>query len=186
MPSATRPQRPARWLRRRLADRLDRQLLDLAAKAVALDARRAGVDHVADARHRQRGLGDVGGEHDAARAVRREHLVLLLLAAGARTAAGSRRRADGACAAARRRRGSRARRAGRRARRREPPARPSPRQSSSTASTIASFESWSRLSSNGRQRISTGYRRPETWITGAGPAAPRSGWRSARHRSSPR
>ena len=63
-----------------LADRLDRQLLDLAAKAVALDARRAGVDDVADARHRQRCFGDVGGQHDAARAVRCEDLVLLLLA----------------------------------------------------------------------------------------------------------
>jgi hypothetical protein len=31
-----------------------------------------------------------------------------------------------------------------------------PRQSSSTASQIASPRSWSRLSSNGRQRISTG------------------------------
>ena len=66
-------------VRRRLADRLDRQLLDLAAKAVALDPRRAGVDDEADARHGERGLGDVGGEDDAARAVRREHLVLLLL-----------------------------------------------------------------------------------------------------------
>ena len=67
-------------VRRRLAHRLDRQLLDLAAKAVALDPRRAGVDDVADAGHGERGLGDVGGEHDPARAVRREHLVLLLLA----------------------------------------------------------------------------------------------------------
>src|SRR6185369_2844485 len=66
--------------RRRLTDRLDRQLLDLAAKAVALDPRRAGVDDVADAGHRERGLGDVGGEHDPAGAVRREDLVLLLLA----------------------------------------------------------------------------------------------------------
>ena len=49
MPSATRPQRPARWLRRRLRDRLDVQQLDLVAVAVALDAREAGVDHVADA-----------------------------------------------------------------------------------------------------------------------------------------
>ena len=37
----------------RLADRLDHQLLDLAAQAVALDPRRACVNHVADARHRQ-------------------------------------------------------------------------------------------------------------------------------------
>jgi hypothetical protein len=62
---------------RRLADGLDQQLLHLAAEAVALDARRAGVDDVADARHRQRGFGHVGGQHDAALAVRLEDAVLL-------------------------------------------------------------------------------------------------------------
>ena len=44
---------------------------------------------------------------------------------------------------------------------------------SSTASPIASFSPYSRLSSNGRQRCSTGYRRPDTVMTGAGP------WRDA-------
>jgi hypothetical protein len=44
-----------------------------------LIARGAGVDDEADAGHRERRLGDVGREHDPARAVRREHLVLLLL-----------------------------------------------------------------------------------------------------------
>jgi hypothetical protein len=51
-------------VRRRLADRLDVEALDLGARAVAADARGAGVDDVADARHGQRGLGDVGRDHD--------------------------------------------------------------------------------------------------------------------------
>ncbi len=50
---------------RSLRDRLDRQTLHLQPMAVARDARRTGVDDVPDARHRQRGLGDVGGEDDA-------------------------------------------------------------------------------------------------------------------------
>ena len=70
---------PCPLVRRRLADRLDEQLLDLVAVAVALDPRRAGIDHVADAGNRQRGLRHVRRQHDAARAVRFEHAVLLLL-----------------------------------------------------------------------------------------------------------
>ena len=62
---------------RRLADRLDRQPLHLGAMAVPGDPRRPRVDHVPDARHGQRGLGDVGGQHDAPSAVRREDLVLV-------------------------------------------------------------------------------------------------------------
>jgi len=62
---------------RGLADRLDQQLFHLLAEAVALDAGRAGVDDEADAGHRQRGLGHVGREHDAALAVRLEDAVLL-------------------------------------------------------------------------------------------------------------
>ena len=102
---------------RGLADRLDQQLLDLAAEAVALDARRAGVDHVADARHRQRGLGHVGGQHDAPAGVAVEDAVLLGLRQPreqrqhlgvAQSPAG----APGACAGGRPPRGSRARRAG--------------------------------------------------------------------------
>ncbi len=53
-------------LRRRLRDRLDRQPLDLAAVAVARDARRAGVDDVPDAGHGQARLRDVGREDDPA------------------------------------------------------------------------------------------------------------------------
>ena len=106
---------------RGLADRLDLQLLDLVAVAVALDARQAGVDHVADARHRERGLGDVGRQHDAACRCRLEHAVLLGLrqAREQRQDLGCAGRVS-ACAGARRPRGSRARRAGTPARRRRP------------------------------------------------------------------
>ena len=62
---------------RRLRDRLDRQPLDLQAGRVAADARRARVHDVADPGHGERGLGDVGGEHDAAAGVGREDAVLL-------------------------------------------------------------------------------------------------------------
>ena len=62
---------------RGLRDRLDRQPLHLQSLAVAGDARGARVDDVADARHGQRGLGDVGGQHDAPAAVRGEDPVLL-------------------------------------------------------------------------------------------------------------
>ena len=60
-----------------LADRLDHQLLNLAAQAVALDPRRACVDHIPNAGHRQRGFGHVGGQHDAAAIGRLKNLVLL-------------------------------------------------------------------------------------------------------------
>ena len=76
MPSATRPQRPLRWSAEAWRDRLDRQPLDLQPRAVAADAGRAGVDHVADAGHGQRRLGDVGGEHDAPARVRLPHALL--------------------------------------------------------------------------------------------------------------
>ena len=60
--------------------------------------------------------------------------------------------ADGACAGARRRRGSRARRAGRRARRRSRPRRAAPELVDARRRSRRS-RSWSRLSSNGRQRM---------------------------------
>jgi hypothetical protein len=61
-----RPGRSARALvGRRLRDLLDLQLLDLVAVRIALDARQPGIDDVADARHGQRGFGDVGRQHDA-------------------------------------------------------------------------------------------------------------------------
>ena len=53
-----------------LRNLLDLQLLDLVAVRVALDPRQAGVDDVADARHGERGFGDVGGQHDAPLAAR--------------------------------------------------------------------------------------------------------------------
>ncbi|MCW0413457.1 hypothetical protein NB709_003333 [Xanthomonas sacchari] len=60
-----------------LRDRLDVQAVELLPRAVALDPGIAGIDHVADARHRQRGLGDVGGEHQAPPLTRVEHPVLV-------------------------------------------------------------------------------------------------------------
>ncbi len=60
-----------------LRDRLDRQALDLQARAVAADARGPRVDHGADAGDGQRGLGDVGGEHHAGSAGRLEDALLL-------------------------------------------------------------------------------------------------------------
>ena len=65
-------------VRRGLRDRLDLQLLDLVAIGIALDARQPGVDDVTDARHRERSLGDVRRQHDAAAGDRgTEDLVLL-------------------------------------------------------------------------------------------------------------
>ena len=106
-----------------LRDRLDRQPLHLGPGAVAGDPRGAGIDHVPDAGHGQRGLGDVGGQHDPPAGVRREHLVLL-----GRRQPGVQRQHLGAVrqragAAPPRCRGSRARRTGRPARRRAPPGR---------------------------------------------------------------
>ncbi len=63
---------------RRLADRLDGQPLHLAAGRIPTDPGQAGVDDVADARHRQRRLGDVGGQHDPPLLRRLEHPHLLL------------------------------------------------------------------------------------------------------------
>ncbi|MDR9177887.1 hypothetical protein FEP12_05599 [Burkholderia multivorans] len=64
-------------VRGRLRDRLDLQLLDLVPVRIALHAREARVDDVADAGHRQRGLRDVRREDDPARVRRLEHLVLI-------------------------------------------------------------------------------------------------------------
>ena len=72
--AATRP-----LVGRGLADRLDRQPLDLGPHGVAADARDTGVHDVPDAGDGQRRLGDVGGEHHPAhrRGVAGEHLVLV-------------------------------------------------------------------------------------------------------------
>ena len=72
-PAAARP-----LLRRGLADPLDLELLDLAAVAVPLDPREAGVDDEADAGHRERGLRHVRRQHDAAPGVSLEDALLLL------------------------------------------------------------------------------------------------------------
>src|SRR3546814_1477451 len=60
-----------------LADRLDVQAVELETRAVALHARQSRVDDIVDARHRQRGLGDVGRQHDAPLRTRVEHPVLV-------------------------------------------------------------------------------------------------------------
>ncbi len=77
MPSAVAAAAALALVGRGLRDRLDRQPLHLQPRAVAADARRAGIDHRADARDGQRGLGDVRGEHDAPAAVRAEDALLL-------------------------------------------------------------------------------------------------------------
>ena len=71
---------PGALVGRRLADGLDQQLLHLATQTVALDARRACVNDVSDARNGKRGLGHVGGQHDAPPGVAVEDAVLLGLA----------------------------------------------------------------------------------------------------------
>ena len=60
-------------------DFFNRQPLQLAAMRIAADAGVACIDHGADARHGQRRLRHIGGQHDAARAGRPEHLFLLRL-----------------------------------------------------------------------------------------------------------
>ena len=60
-----------------LRDRLDRQPLHLQPAGVAGDPGGARVHHVLDARHGQRGLRDVGGQHHPAVGVRGEDPVLL-------------------------------------------------------------------------------------------------------------
>ena len=73
-----RPPAPALALiRRGLGDRLDGQPLHLGSVAVPGDPRGARVDHVPDARHGQRGLRDVGGQHHAWPLMRLEDAVLL-------------------------------------------------------------------------------------------------------------
>src|SRR4051794_28378836 len=61
---------------RRLRDRLHAQELHLLAVAVALDAREARIDHVAHARHGERGLGHVSGEDDAPCTGRMKYAIL--------------------------------------------------------------------------------------------------------------
>ena len=60
-----------------LADRLDRQTLDLCGLRIPGDTGGTGVHHVADAGHGQRGLSHIGGDDDALVKVRFEHLVLV-------------------------------------------------------------------------------------------------------------
>src|SRR5204862_2726623 len=61
----------------RPGDRLDAQHLHLVAIAVSLYPGKTGIDDVPDARHRERGFRDVGGEYDAALASGPEYAVLI-------------------------------------------------------------------------------------------------------------
>ena len=65
-------------VRARLADRLDRQTLHLRRLRIAGDTRRARIDHISDARHRQRRFGDIRGDHNTLMRMRFEHLMLFL------------------------------------------------------------------------------------------------------------
>ena len=132
---------PGALVGRRLRDLLDLQQRRLVAHRVALDARKSAVDHVPNARHRQRRLGDVRREHDPSAPRRRENALLLFhgepRVERQQLELHSRRDAARASAAARRRsRGSHARRAGTRA------CRPgAARHKSSTAPAMASSSS---------------------------------------------
>jgi hypothetical protein len=74
---------------RSLRDRLDRQAQYPRMGGIARDSGQARVDHEPDARHGQRSLGHVGGQHDAPSAPGLEDTILARLA-DAHTAAGSR------------------------------------------------------------------------------------------------
>ena len=63
---------------RRLGDLLDLQLLDLVAVGIALDPRQPRIDNETDARHGQRGFGNVGRQHNSAPGMRLEDSRLLL------------------------------------------------------------------------------------------------------------
>ena len=64
-------------VRRGLGDRLDRQSLHLGPGRVPRDPGGAGVDHVPDAGHGERGLRDVGGQYDPPAGVGCEDPLLL-------------------------------------------------------------------------------------------------------------
>ena len=63
--------------RRCLRDRFDREALHLRSPGVAADAGGARVDHRANPRYRDRGLRDIGGQHDPSTGMRSEHALLL-------------------------------------------------------------------------------------------------------------
>ena len=60
-----------------LADRFDVQAIELLPRTVALDPRQPRVHHVMDARHGERGLGHVGGQHDPSLRARVEDAILV-------------------------------------------------------------------------------------------------------------
>ena len=74
------PTAPGALVGRTLADGLDQQLLNLASEAVALHARGAGINDVANARYGERSFGHVGGQHDSPPSMTVKNAVLLCLA----------------------------------------------------------------------------------------------------------
>ncbi len=76
------------------ADRLDRQALHLSPVGIAGNTSQTRVDDVADARHRQRRLGHVRGQDDAAQAVRLRRRDAARRRSDASTGAGPRWRPD--------------------------------------------------------------------------------------------
>ena len=60
-----------------LGNRFDGQALNLGPIAIAADTGGAAVDHIANARHRQRGFSHVGCQHHATPRVRLENALLL-------------------------------------------------------------------------------------------------------------
>ena len=171
---------------RGLADRLDQQLLDLAAVAVALDAGRAGC--------RSRS----GCRAPSARSRRRWWRARCARPCGCRTR-GPARPATGARTAAAPRRARAAVRqvlaqvVGRLAdlalagqEHEDVAAAAAPQLVDRVGDRVVQSSTASRDSSNGRQRCSTGYMRPDTLDHRRRPAPTRSAARSARRRSSPR
>ena len=76
-PGASRPARPARWSAAARRDADSGQPGQAGRRVEARRAAPAAVDHDADARDGQRGLGDGGGQHDAACVGRAQRAVLL-------------------------------------------------------------------------------------------------------------
>ena len=60
-----------------LGDQLHGQTLRARARRITAQPRQPGVDHILDARQRERSLGNVGGQNHAARAARTEDALLL-------------------------------------------------------------------------------------------------------------
>ena len=93
IPSATRPQRPLRRSVLACEMRLMGNRCTLPARRVSADPRKAGINHITNARHGERSLGDIGCENNPAAIVRLKDFHLLVVAEP-RTRAGFRWRPD--------------------------------------------------------------------------------------------